>query len=651
MPNSVNPITDAEQPYQCAGTSAWRISIALFVITFLAFLSVLWCGSIKFDDAAYTQNPLVLRGLSLHNIAAILQDRVLELWHPLSLLSFALDYSLFGLNPTLSHLENLLIHCLSVALLFTLLRNVTASTWRSALATLLFAVHPLRVESVAWIAERKDLLSVLFLFLALLAYVRYCRTARWLAYLLAIVCQILSLLAKPTFVTLPILLLLLDYWPLRRFSNPGRGGAAQARLLISEKLPFLAISIAIGLFALYGPAITHEPAKSYLAQHAFSLRLTNSFISCVRYLFMLVWFADLNIFYPMPSGWPLWQVIASGTLLLAISLTVLALAKRLPFLAFGWCWYLIALFPTLGIVTQICEYAIADRYAYIPTLGIIIALVWLLPERLMQAPSTRRAFLSACAATILLLGAFTWRQCTYWRDTLSTFGHAVQVYPDNAIARLNYSSALLAAGRPADAADNCARVLQLRPEFVGAWFNLGLAYAQLQQPDRAITAFERGLDMLPTDATANLEYAKILSSVKRSDDAIAVYRRWLQTHPADARFLLALGAEYEKTGRDDQALASYQQAAAAAPTSPSAPTAHLKMAALLIRLNRYEEAIAHCDSAAQTNPSLVEAHYDKAVALLKLGRVNEALDALTKALEIDPANPQVRQLINSIISK
>lgn len=649
--------------YPCRSNSERRtllgLALVLSLLTFISFSPVLWCDFIDFDDAVYVlQNRDVLQGLSWNTIHHALSTTLLGLWHPLSVISFTLDHEVFGKSPVGYHLENLLIHIMNGLLLLLLLWRLSNSLWRSAAVAILFAIHPLRVESVAWIAERKDLLSAMFFLLALVAYERYVRCRSTWAYLLVLPLLLLSLMAKPMFVTLPFVLLLLDFWPLRRFEGteriPGANqsiGTARFIWLIVEKLPFLAVSLCVSWYVMRAPTLVAESAPvsqgpaavSVYVHHPFSLRLANGGISYLRYLRKMVWFPDLAFFYPMPESWPMWQAVGAVLLLTLVTVGALLLARRCPHLPVGWFWYLGVLFPALGVATQICEYSLADRYTYAASIGVLILLFWSIPDRLWNSQRSRRWSIAAFGAILPLLGVSTWMQTSHWQTSISLFEHAANVSTDNWLAHLNLGSALGEKGRHEEAISHLRRTIAIRPRLAMAYYDLGLELRDTGRIDAAIEAFQEALHLDPGNMDCVVAWGKTLSDLHRHDEALGMFRHAIETaNPPKASAYIGLALELADHGELDEALTCYQNGIRVLPDDP---LLRVNMAGLLLRQGHPEEAIAHCDKALAVAPDLAGAHMALAIALIRMNRKEAALEHLEAAYAADPNNPDVQAML------
>lgn len=430
------------------------LSAALALLTLAAWLPALRNGFVNLDDGLYvTGNPQVQKGITRAGVAWALTANVANNWHPLTLLSHMLDCQLFGLDPAGHHAMSLLLHLADVLLLFAVLARMTGALWRSAAVAALFAVHPLHVESVAWAAERKDVLSALFWILAMGAWTSYARRPSLGRYLLVVLLMALGLAAKPMVVTLPFALLLLDVWPLERL------GLGWKRLM-AEKLPLLALSVAASLATLRYQRTSLAPLELV----PWSLRLANAAVSYAAYLGKLLLPRNLAVFYPIPLAIPAWQAAGSAALLAALTALAVWKVRQAPWLLVGWLWFLGTLVPVIGLV-QVGRQAMADRYTYLPSIGLFLAIVWGISELLRE----RRAVLAAASAVaIALLAAGTWMQVGYWKDSLVLYRHALAVTRDNYVAHVGLAKALAAEKDWAGAAEQYRAALALRPGLIEA---------------------------------------------------------------------------------------------------------------------------------------------------------------------------------------
>lgn len=502
----------------------------LIIITGVLYAPVKKYGFSNLDDPAYVmENQHVLKGFTWLNLKWIFTHTVEGNWHPLTMISLMLDGTMFGSWAGGYHVTNVILHIINTVLLLILLERMTGSLWRSAFVCAVFAWHPLHVEPVAWISSRKDVLSTAFLFLTLLSYVAYARKPRPFTYLLILILFVLGLTAKPMLITLPFLLLLLDYWPLGRlrFGQDVPGGAlpphALSKLII-EKLPLLGVSALFSVIAF----IAQGKAVSSLQQFPLWMRIANVPLSYVRYLRKLVWPDDLAIFYPYPQSTRPLLVLASVCGLLAITLAVLVNGKRRPYLPVGWFWYLVMLLPVIGIV-QLGGQAIADRYTYVSFIGLFIAAAWVIPT-----PSSLRMRWScsvavAMALTACVISAST--QLGYWKDNISLFSRALEVTASNSLAHYNLALAYMAANDSDHAIEHLEATVQLSPNLPTAWNNLGISYFLKGRLDKAADQFEMALKINPEMADAHNNLANILTAQGRLDEAIDQYREALRMEP------------------------------------------------------------------------------------------------------------------------
>ncbi|HVT58796.1 MAG TPA: tetratricopeptide repeat protein [Thermoanaerobaculia bacterium] len=561
------------------------LALGLALLTVIAFRGGLRNGFVNYDDPEYvTESAPVRAGLTAAGLRWAATAVVASNWHPVTLLSHMLDCQLYGLDPRGHHLTSLLLHLASTLLLFEFLRRATGRQLPSAAVAALFAVHPTHVESVAWIAERKDVLCGFFWMLTLVAYHHYVRRPTLWRYLAVALACALSLAAKPMAVTLPFVLLLLDYWPLGRLGAVRAPSAASsAKRLWIEKLPLVLLAAATAAVAL-------ETQRIPLAANAATplpLRLANALTSYVAYLGKALYPVDLAVIYPLHFGFhgalPIGRTAAALALLLAISLAA-AWARRAPYLLVGWLWYLGTLVPVIGIV-QAGRQAMADRYTYLPAIGIYLALAWGVADLAAHRRLSARWRAGLAAATVAVLALLTWassRQTAVWADSITLFRHALAVeesYP----AHANLADALAAAGDRAAAAAHFRAALALEPANSKAYAGLGGAQRAWGEPAAALATLRAGLVLDPASETMRITLAAALDDLGRDDEAIAELERAARDHPRSARAHHGLAALYERRGgladlADlDRALAHYRQAIAAAPevTELYAPAADL----------------------------------------------------------------------------
>ncbi|MGP8200461.1 MAG: tetratricopeptide repeat protein [Limisphaerales bacterium] len=526
----------------------WRVPavcLVLAAITFAVFGQTLGHEFVNFDDDVYVyENPVVAGGLTLKGLVWAFSCHAAN-WHPLTWISHMLDCQLYGLHPAGHHLTNVLLHTATVIALFLVLRQMTGALWRSAFVAAVFAIHPLRVESVAWVAERKDVLSGLFFMLTISAYVRYARGPLSAArYALVILLFAPGLMCKPMLVTLPLVLLLLDYWPLQRKEPTGR--------LLLEKLPLLALSAASCVATL----LAQREAMPLTGAFSLPALVVTALLACKVYLCQMVYPVGLAVFYPFPhQSLPVWEAMTAGTLLAIISAAVVWQRRKRPWLLVGWVWYMVMLLPVLGII-QVGQQGHADRYTYLPQIGIYVALTWLAAEWRMS----RAARAGLMAGVIGLFMVCAWQQTTCWQNSETLWANALACTTDNYLAQDNYGIVLMQKGR-LDAAINCfQQALLIRPDFAEARNNLGNALLQTGKADEAIACFRRALQIRPDFAQVedNLGYA--LLQTGQVDEAITHCQRAVQIKPNDAEACVNLGNAFFQKGRVQDAIAQFRKA-------------------------------------------------------------------------------------------
>ncbi|MBZ5637380.1 MAG: tetratricopeptide repeat protein [Acidobacteriia bacterium] len=604
----------------------------IVLLTLLAYRGVLGNGFVNYDDDRYvTANAQVQKGLTADSIAWAFTATECSNWHPLTWLSHMLDVQLFGLDAGRHHLVSLLLHAANALLLFLLLVRLTGSLWRCAFVACLFAVHPLHVESVAWIAERKDVLSTLFGLLALLAWVGYLGSRTALRYALVVALYALSLMAKPMLVTLPFLLLLLDFWPLRRLALPLRESKETLSRLLVEKAPLLAMAAAscVVTFAAQRSGGSVETLQDF----TFGERLANAALSYVSYLGKTFWPASLAVFYPHPHGgltpWPL-----SGSIVLLAAFTWLSLrlAKKAPYVAFGWLWYLGALVPVVGFV-QVGAQAMADRYTYVPLIGIFVAIAWALTELGASARWARTAVAAASAAALLALSIVTRVQVGRWTDDVALFDHALAVTSDNWLAETNLGVAVFDRGRTDEAIAHYSEALRIWPGFAEAHNDLGLALVRKGRIAEAIEHYHEALRLYPEFAEAYNDLGTALARQGRTAEAVEQLDRALRLRPGSAGFRFNMGNALLGAGRFPQAIEQFDRALVLEPDYAEASNG---AGLALTRMNRWPEAADRFRQALAIRADLAEAHNNLGIALAREGRYPEAIEHFRRALAIKP---------------
>jgi Flp pilus assembly protein TadD len=555
----------AAAPSRSASPSpAWRAAwLALLgVVTFAAFRGALAAPFFLLDDPYYVyDDPFVRRGLTLEGVAHFLARPQANTWHPLTSLSHMLDVQLFGLNPAAHHATSVLIHVANVVLLAIVLARLTGAWWRSLLAAALFGLHPLRVESVAWISERKDVLSALFFVLTLGAYHRWSERPSPARGAMVIATMALGLMAKPMLVTLPFVLVLLDVWPLGRLAGgpPGATAAAAPKRslagLVAEKWPLLLIAAIASVVTFWAQLSTG--AVQTMTRIPLGPRVANALVSYWRYVGHTLWPRGLAVHYPfLPVTSPLPGTLAAIGLVIA---TVLALrqSRQRPWLTVGWLWYVGMLVPVIGLI-QVGVQSSADRYTYLPGIGLVIAIVWGLAE-LATSVAARRALVAIALVVLALLGAATVRNVARWRDARELFRHAIAVTRDNAVAEQGLGNALIEAGDPAAAIPHLETAYRLHPDLPDLEANLGSALGSTGRYEEAIVHLRSAVKR-KGDAGDHHNLAAALAGAGRLDEAIGEYRRALALDPDRRRTLAGLASVLAATGRGEEAMSLLRRA-------------------------------------------------------------------------------------------
>ncbi len=542
-------------------TVVFLIALLLFFGTLALYYPALHNGFVNYDDPDYvTSNFHVQQGLTLRSVAWAFTSTAEANWHPLTWLSHMLDVRLFGLRPAGHHAQSIFWHAVNVVLLFLLLANATGFIGRSAIVAALFAVHPLNVESVAWVAERKNVLCTFFLLLALAAYGWYVKKPRSSRYLLVALLFVLALMAKPMAITLPFLLLLIDFWPLQRFSQ------TPLSALVLEKIPLLALSAASAAITFYAQHVGGALGSTELLPLA--MRVKNAIYSYLVYLEKAIWPSRLAVFYPHPEGsLALWKVLAAAVILIAITALCWHCRER-RYLPVGWLWFLVTLAPVIGIV-QVGRQAWADRYAYFPLWGLFVMIVWLLSEAAQRIPLGRAAQVAITSAVLAGYAVTAHSQITYWQDSYSLFAHALQVTDPNPIAEGNLGSALIELRRPDLAVPHLERAIHLMPTFAVAHYNLGTLLHRQNDLGRAQQEYQLALKY-PSDereaAQTHNNLGVLFNQLGRRDQAEAEFTQAITLNPFEQNSRIGRGLIECEEGKLDAALEDFEQAAQVAPS-------------------------------------------------------------------------------------
>jgi Tfp pilus assembly protein PilF len=576
------------------------IPLGLAVVTFAIYAQVIGHQFITLDDPTYIrENPMVNRGVTLAGLAWAFTTFHATNWHPLTWISHMIDCQLFGMNPGRHLLVNALIHVANTLLVFWFLLRTTHARWRSALVAALFAFHPLHVESVAWASERKDTLSTFFGLLSLIAYVRYAEAPSSSRYVWTAITLALGLLAKPMLVTWPLVMLLLDYWPLRRLpqSTSGKHLLVSIVPLLREKLPLFTIAAGSAVMTLI--AQSRGGAVRTFTDIPLALRLSNALVSCAKYLLLTFWPNDLAVYYPFaPTGIPTWQIFGAALLLIGITAYCLSQGKIRPYLIVGWLWFLGTLVPVIGLV-QVGGQTMADRYFYIPSIGLFIALVFGLADIAKSWRFASSLSGGIAGGVLLILATLTNAQIQRWRDSFTLFEHTLAVTPPNLRIEHNLGLAMGGSGRYDEAAAHFEKTLQIDPNFYDGLLGMGVTRVNQNRLPEAIDYFQAAIRLQPDAPKAHVQLALALWKQNRDQAALEEMRRASQFGPEDADV------------RADFGLA-------------------------LALVGRIPEAIEQLHEALRLNPNSAEAHNNLGLALLAAGKARESIPEFEVALRLKP---------------
>jgi len=627
----------------------WLLVAILVLVTLTLYWPATNHDFINYDDDEYvTSNNHVQIGLTVESIRWAFLHPVSANWHPVTMLSHMLDCQVFGLKPWGHHLTSLMLHVFNTVLVFLLLRRMTGALWRSALVAALFAWHPLHVESVAWVAERKDVLSAFFGLLTLLFYARYAQSESQNSrfkiqnYLLSLFFFALGLMSKAMLVTWPFILLLLDYWPLRRVEpSTFNSQLSTALRLVREKIPFFVLAAAASAVTF----VAQNGAILSAENMPMGARIGNALISYCRYLGNIFWPTDLAIFYPHPKYWPLEQVLLAALFLGGISVLLLLMRRRWPFLLMGWLWYVGTLVPVIGLV-QVGGQAMADRYTYLPSLGLFILIVWGAYELTQRWPYHFITLSLAGSVAIILCLCVTRQQLEYWQDSETLFGHALAVTEDNYVAHNNLGLALEKKGQTDEAVRQYQEALRLTPGFAEAHNNLGIALQKQGQIDEARSQFQEALRLEPDNAEIHNNLGASLSETGQIDEAIIQLQEALRLAPDNADAHNNLGKALAMQGQTDEAIGHFREALR---LTPDFAEAHNNLGIALRQRSQIDEARSQFQAAINLKPENAEFHNNLGATFYQKGQIDSAISQFQEALRLNPDYAQARNNLASAL--
>jgi len=636
------------------------VSLLLAVLTVAVFWQVTQCDFVGLDDPAYvTRKWEVQGGITMQAIRWAFTTLDAEFWHPLTWLSHMLDVQFFGLDPRWHHLTNLIFHVANTLLLFLALHRMTKALWQSAFVAALFALHPLHVESVVWVAERKDVLSAFFWMLTMGAYALYVERPGPLRYLLVLLSFVLGLMAKPMLITLPFALLLIDYWPLPRLrpsnalegiANGDKGESRKKHprtrnattqikafhyqrrssigFMLLEKIPLFFLTVLFGYLTYI--AQKRGPMGS-AGQAPLAERVGNAFISYVAYAWKMLYPSNLGVFYPDRISLPFWQVLGSVFIILFIGFIAVRLAKRAPYFLVGWFWYVGTLVPVIGFV-KIGSHSMADRYTYIPLIGLFIMAVWGLPDLLAKWRYRKEVLVASSVLIVLCFSSITWIQIGYWKNSLRLFDHAVKVTDSNYVALFSRGHAYADLGNYHRAFEDYNKSIEINPMFDIAYLNRGKVHADLSNYKQALADYDRALEINPNYAEAYSNRGVAYAALGKYQQTIEDETRAVNMNPQLAEAYYNRGTTYSVLGSFSLAIADYNKALE---INPRYATAYLNRGAAYAALGKYDQAIADYDRALEANPRYAKAYSNRGAAYAALSKHNQAIADYDTALHLN----------------
>ena len=623
------------------------ICAALVLGCIAIYGQTLLANFVVYDDTLYvTENAEVQAGISWSGVIwAFTTDRALYL-HPLTWLSHMLDCTLYGLNPWGHHLTSVLFHCANTVLLFLVLLRMTGKAWPAAVAAALWGLHPLRVESVAWVAERKDVLSMFFWVLGMWAHLRYRERPGPVRYLGVAVMFVLGFLSKPMMVTFPCVLLLLDYWPLDRVDRTEPLGVMAGRMarLFIEKAPLFLLTAAMS-------AVTYVMQSSsdnlrFMAQISLADRCVNAVVVYALYIVKTVWPTGLAPYYPHPVHRPLWQLAVAAPVLLALTLICLKHMRSRPWLLVGWLWYLGTLVPVIELI-QAGSFSHADRYTYIPAVGLCIMAAFTLNEIRSRSRAGRAVVDAAVVLAVLAYTAAAAHQTTYWKDSEVLFRHALEVTPDNSIAQCNLASGLYQKKRYDEALAHCERSLQLAPGNNVAVEGMGMILHDMGRYEEALVKHREALALMPSDSKAQRNLRKTLKALGRLDTTEEEYGQLQEKPFKSVDDLCRLGTLAMKLGKPDDAFKAFE---AALKIEPDSKRVHNTVGDVLAGDGKFADALQYYEKALRADPADAQTLYNMGVVLSKLNRPEDAAAKYREAVRVKPDFAQALNNLGGILA-
>ena len=636
------------------------ICILLSALVLAVYWKVQYHEFINYDDGRYiTENKHVKSGLSKENFIWAFTHSHSSNWHPITWLSHMLDSHFYGLNPNGHHLTSLGLHIANSLLLFLVLCRMTGEVWKSCFVASLFAFHPINIESVAWVSERKSVLSTFFWLITTWAYINYVQKKNFIRYSIVFLFFILGLMSKPMLVTLPFVFLLLDYWPLNRFKIPPANKPPSAKevnqiknsllSLFIEKIPFLVLVVGSSTITLiaqksWGSIVSLETAP-------LTSRISNALVSYLKYLEKMVWPNNFSIFYPYPTdGFVLWKVLMSVLVLTTITFVSIRLIKKAPYLAVGWFWYLGTLIPVIGLV-QVGQQAMADRYAYIPFIGMFIIIAWGLPGLLKNYLFRKKLVLFLAGIYFSVLMTLCWIQLQYWENSIKIFQHAINVtvkkYPSFVGIYNNLGVVLIAQNKFEEARTNLKKAVELQPNYPESHNNLGYALSELNRFSEANIHYKKAIRLKPDYAEAHNNLANSLSKKSNFNQAIIHYKKAIQLKPEYSKAHFNLGVTLNKWNHSEEAISQLEEAIR---LEPNFFQAHLALGNILILKDKFERALYHLEITIKIDPNNSIAHNSLGSILGQQGNLKKAIAHFNTSLKLNPFYEEAHQNLGTALA-
>jgi tetratricopeptide (TPR) repeat protein len=616
------------------------ICLFLIVTTLAVYWQTLDNDFVNYDDDEYvTENTHVNKGVTFDGLTWAITSSYASNWHPLTWVSHMIDCQLYGLNPRGHHLTSLLFHVANTLLLLLILVRMTGTLWQSSFVAALFALHPLHVESVAWVAERKDVLSTFFMMLAVWAYILYVKKGKVMRYLLVVLFFVLGLMSKPMLITLPFILLMLDFWPLGRLGlirdtrNVVTGQLTDERSnifrLLWEKVPFFTLAVGSSVVTF----IVQEGAMKTLKTYSLQTRIINAFVAYTEYIVDMIWPVELVLLYPHPgNSLPLWKGVVAGLALVLITILVIRKARKIPYLAVGWLWYVVTLIPVIGIV-QVGSQAMADRYTYVTMIGLFIIIAWGAND-LLSKWLHRKICLGTLAAIILpVLIVLTWKQVQYWENSITLYKHTLKHTSNNYVIHNNQGIALREQGRTEEAIKHYLQALRSNPDYARAYYNLSNAYAEQGKYKKVIEACKQAIRINPDYADAHYNLGVAYGESGKYEEAIEAFKQVIRIDPDHLQAHYNLGGVYARLGKYREAIEAFQQVIR---IDPDYALVRNNLGIAYGALGKYKEAAEAFQQAIRIDPDYADAHLSLGFAYLSLNDRDSALEQYKILKSLDP---------------